>query len=77
MIRKLALILCICMAILGVSGCNKAENDNVASAAPIMCDTMHATADKFQIIKQQAYGTSKPKVEDGKDATPFIITLTY
>ena len=77
MIRKLTVILCICMAILLMSGCNQTDGNNDVSGTPIICDTINATADKFQIIKEQAYGTSKPEVEDGKDATPFIITLTY
>ena len=77
MMRKLTVVLCICMVILFMSGCNQTEGNNDVSATPIICDTINATADNFQIIMQQAYGTSKPEVEDGKDATPFIITLTY
>ena len=67
----------LCIAILTVLMCGCSSNDNFVDSEPIMCDTINATAKNFNITMHRAYGTSKPEVKDGKDATPFVINLTY
>ena len=44
---------------------------------PIICDKNWVTAENFHINLVWAFAGKPPEVADGKDATPFIVRLTY
>lgn len=75
MLKNLKIILLISLITFLMCGCS--SDDNFTDSEPVMCNTSNAAANSFYITIQQAYGTSKPEVKEGKDATPFTVYLTY